>query len=131
MPFDFNQFVNTGQFSDPANYAGFNGQMKSVEDAAKDAALASVLGPSGGGIAPPTNEMSVGEAIADYGKQAIAPIQKRFDTTMDTANRWGSKISNAFGGVAPTQQAAQPTVQPTTQEPQQAVWRLNFHGENN
>lgn len=121
MPFDFNQFVNTNQFSDPANYAGFNGQMKSVEDVAKEAALASVLGPSGGGIAPPTNEMSVGEAISDYGKQAIAPIQNKFNSVVSTADKWATKATNAFGGVAPTQQ--------TTQQPnqQQSGWNLGFN----
>lgn len=113
MPFDFNTFINPGQFSDPANYSGFNGQMKSVEDVAKEAALASVLGPSGGGIAPPTNEMSVGDSLMNYGKQAIAPAQQSF-------NKLSSKASNVFGGL-PNQQPQQ------TQQEQQSGWNLRFH----
>jgi hypothetical protein len=119
MPFNFDTFVNAGQFSDPANYSGFNGQMKSVEDVMKEAALASIMGPNGGGIAPPTNDMTVGESIMDFGKQAAKPLQQKFDQASNTYNKWNSSIKNTLG-VAPL-----PTPQQQVQQQEQSTkWAL-------
>jgi len=102
MPFDFNQFVNTSQFSDPAGYSGFNGQMSSVEEAAQKAALASVMG--GAGVAPP-------ESIGEYASQAIAPIQKKFENASSAIGQFGqgnfTQGVNALKGVQQAQTAAQ------------------------
>lgn len=105
MPFDFNTFVNPGQFSDPANYSGFTGQMKSVEDVAKEAALASLVG----GVKPPSEDASIGDSLMNYGKQAVAPIQQGFNKL--------SKVASPFGSPANQQ----------TQQEQQSGWNLRFH----
>lgn len=110
MPFDFNSFVNVGQFSDPANYSGFGGQMKSVKQVAQEAALASLTGakPEGEipnstssspsvGVAPP--QKSISDAFMDFGKQAIAPLQKQWDTV----SQIGSDVSQGnYGNAANT-----------------------------
>lgn len=106
MPFDFNQFVNTSQFSDPANYAGFNGQMKSVEEVAQQAALASLVG-GAVGVAPP-------QSVGEYASQAIAPVQQKFANASNAVGQFAqgnfTQGVNALKGTqAPKQQ--QPAVQ--------------------
>lgn len=105
MPFDFNQFVNTSQFSDPANYAGFNGQMKSVEEVAQQAALTSLMG--GAGVAPP-------QSLGEYASQAVAPVQTAFNNASTAVGQFGqgnfTQGVNALKGKQVTQQA-QPVVQ--------------------
>lgn len=110
MPFDFNSFVNVGQFSDPSNYSGFGGQMKSVKQVAQEAALASLVGempeasmpsttsPSASvGVAPTQKSMS--DAFMDFGKKAIAPVQKQWDTV----SQIGSDVSQGnYGNAANT-----------------------------
>jgi len=105
MPFDFNQFVNTSQFSDPAGYSGFNGQMKSVEEVGQQAALASMMG--GAGVAPP-------QSIGEYASQAIAPVQKKFEAAGNAVGQLGqgnfTQALNSYRGVQGAQQT-QPVVQ--------------------
>lgn len=120
MPFDFNQFVNTSQFSDPANYAGFNGQMKSVEEVAQQAALTSLMG-GAGGVAPP-------QSIGEYASQAIAPAQKSFEKTFNNASNAVGQFSqgnftqglNAFKG---GQNAQGPQQQQQPSKP----WDMSTH----
>lgn len=114
MPFDFNQFVNTSQFSDPAGYSGFNGQMKSVEEVAQQAALASMTG--GAGVAPP-------QSIGEYASQAIAPLQKKFENASNAASQLGqgnfTQALNSYRGVQGAQQ--------TQPAPQTKPWAMSTH----
>ena len=96
MPFDFNQFVNTSQFSDPANYAGLNGQMPSLEEAAQKAALASMTG----GIKPPSGDASIGDALMDFGQQAIKPIQQTYENQVNKVNKVATTVGNTFNSSA-------------------------------
>lgn len=82
MPFDFQSFVNPSQFSDAANYAGFNGQMKSVEDAEKEDAMASILG-----AAVPNADGTTGV------KPPATTVQELFN------NKLVNPINNAFGQI--------------------------------
>lgn len=111
MPFDFNQFVNTSQFSDPAAYSGFNGQMSSVEEAAQKAALASMTG--GAGVAPP-------QSIGEFASQAVAPIQKKFESASNAVGQFGqgnfTQGVNALKGAQQTQTA-----------PQTKPWDMSTH----
>jgi hypothetical protein len=120
MPFDFNQFVNTSQFSDPAAYAGFNGQMSSVEEAAQKAALATMLG--GAGVPPP-------QSIGEYASQAIAPVQKQFTNMTNAVDQFGqgnfTQGVNALKGKQGVQQIS--PGQPTTPVVQTKPWDLNTH----
>ena len=107
MAFDFGSFVNAGQFSDPANYSGLGGQMPSVKEVAEKAALASIMGgkmpdaaPSADvGVAPPAESPSISDAFSNYSKQAIAPLQQKFDNMMQL----GSNVSQGNFGAAANQ----------------------------
>jgi hypothetical protein len=114
MPFDFNQFVNTSQFSDPAAYAGFNGQMSSVEEAAQKAALASLT--AGAGVPPP-------QSIGEYASQAIAPVQKQFTNIGNAVDQFGQGNFTQGVNALKAKQGVQQT-QPTVQT---KPWDMSTH----
>jgi len=109
MPFNPTQFINPGQFGSWENYAGFKDtdQMMSLKDK-----YLQMQGAGGiEGSSPPP------ETIGDFAKQAVAPIQQKFENLSNAATQLGQgNAMNAYNATqgkypAPTAPTL-PTVKP-------------------
>lgn len=109
MPFNPTQFINPGQFGSWENYAGFKDtdQMMSLKDK-----YLQMQGAGGiEGSSPPP------ETIGDFAKQAVAPIQQKFENLSNAATQLGQgNVMNAYNATqgkypAPTAPTL-PTVKP-------------------
>lgn len=94
MPFDANQFVNANQFGDSSFYSGMGGQMKSLTEAAQEAALAEAIGGASAGVAPP---QTFGDFAQQRFNKAVAPVTQAYNKASNVVDQIGQ--GNAVGAV--------------------------------